>query len=77
MMCIFLTTLLHSYHAVRIYSFCWFVVLIVLLSKLILGKEMLIIIKRKLCSTSPEGLVDKLNAKTLQKQLNYFPFSEQ
>lgn len=77
MMCIFLTALLHSYHAVRIYSFCWFVVLIVLLSKLILGKEMLIIIKRKLCSTSPEGLVDKLNAKTLQKQLNYFPFSEQ
>lgn len=73
-MCVFLTALLHSYHAVRIYSFCWFVVLIVPLSKLILGKEMLIIIKRKLSSTSPEGLVDKLNAKTLQKQLNYFSF---
>lgn len=76
-MCIFLTALLHSYHAIRIYSFCWFVVLIVLLSKLILGKEMLKIIKRKLCSTGPEGLVGKLNAKMLQKQLNYFPFSEQ
>lgn len=77
MMCIFLTALLHSYHAIRIYSFCRFVVLIVLLSKLILGKEMLIVIKIKLCSTSPEGLVGKLNAKTLQKQLKNFSFSEQ